>query len=542
MSVAFERQLGRQPGIQLNPTRDNSDGFAQNNSDQVFAIPGRFQRGYIDRCFKVSRATIRQRLGRAEPIRASALNEAYRHVFEGLNNGAFEVIVHRLITSAAVNSFVIVSEEAVTGNLTFSVAETLPASYLFAVKHFECFNDGLILEVGAAALRSGGVEVANKTLTLRLRDPIDNGLLYEVTGSLDSTALDEFGNSAFISDVAAQSALEPAFSVTVPDGATGIKPGSNAYGRDANGLPKSARSSTLIYFIEGGTAYTADDYVRARERLHRTEFDFAYISSGGSQAPALLSNLAQLAFDANKLLRMDISGLLSDAAAIAFVEQLNIDSQYVRAFWSPLEADDPLGGGKAIWGTSGYFIGRACARNAVTDSRGFAFKNEAIGGKAYPLNRTGLKQLVALKTPELDALAEAHICPVLYERYNGGGAYVATDVLTLANTEVGSRKLDSTADMASSLDELITRFAKEILLLPMETAIARMNTYLQNLFEGAQSAGWIIATAELDGAAFAFEVKRNAIRPNDRLDVRYSACFDGVVRQIYVSPTITAFR
>mgnify|MGYP007135826407 FL=1 len=91
MTVSFVRQLGAESGVQLNPLRDNSEIPAGDNSDQVFAIAMRATRGRIDKAFKVNRSNVQKRLGKGESLRVSELNEAYVHVREALDNGAYAV-------------------------------------------------------------------------------------------------------------------------------------------------------------------------------------------------------------------------------------------------------------------------------------------------------------------------------------------------------------------------------------------------------------------------------------------------------------------
>jgi len=69
----FTRQLGARSGIQLNPLRDNTERFVAGNSDQVFAIAARFERGRIDKAFVVDRGNMYSKLGKPSAISVSAL-------------------------------------------------------------------------------------------------------------------------------------------------------------------------------------------------------------------------------------------------------------------------------------------------------------------------------------------------------------------------------------------------------------------------------------------------------------------------------------
>lgn len=614
MATAFVRQLGAEAGVQLNPLRDNSGIPVQDNWDQNFGIMLRLTRGRFDKPFKVDRGNVLDKIGKGEQIRVSALNEAWVHVVEALNNGSYEAVVQRLITSSAVISYAVASigsgavlvatvttgaiasiaastpgtgytvgqalsivgvgtlasatvatVNATGGILTltvsvpgtgyvqdstvvtvaepisFYVSATIPtAPYLFAVKHLECFNDGIKVEFRAEEKRSSGVNVANDVITLLIRDA-DNKALYEFTGSLSSTALDDYGNSAYLADIV--SARTDAVEVSV--GLIGtIATTSNAYGYSATtGLPKSAKSATLVCFTEGGTGYTTQDYMTARTKLQYTPHNYAYISSGGTQAVALLAQLAQLAFDTNRILKFDIPSGLTVDAAITFVEQLNmgasLTAHLMHQYWVRFKKDDPTGiNGKGYYGAATLNIAYSNGRNAQTNEKGFAPKNYPIAGKQWPVRGTGLVHDQRLTDQELNALARAKINPVMFDTFTGGGRTVFSDSLTAAQVESSLVKLTSVADMSTSLDDAATRFAKDIVQLPMAVAVKRTNDYLKSLFEGAQAAGWLVPSAEMGGKGFRYEVKPNDVRPYDRMDVSYWLRYDGTVRQIFVTQTI----
>jgi len=546
MSTAFVRQLGAESGVQLNPLRDNSEIPVADNADQVFGIMMRATRGRIDKPFKVDRGNVFKKLGKGEQIRVSALNEAWVHVVEALNNGAYEAVIQRLTTSAAVIKWATATVNAETKAITFATSDTDPvAPYLFAVRHLECYNDGIKLEYRADENKVGGVASANDKLTLRIRDK-DGVLLYEFYGSLNPEAKDDYGNSAYLPDVAL--ALTDAVEIkvgTIGAGAT-VDPESPAYGYDVNGQEKWAKSAVLVCFTEGGTGYTTADYMSAREKLQYTPFNYAYISSGGTQAPALLAQLAQLAFDTNRQLRFDIPGNLNPEAAITFVEQLNMGASMtahlMHAFWSPIKSDDPTGiNPKGHLGTATLNIAYACLRNAQTNAKGFAPKNYVIAGREWPIRRTRMTQVYSPRDQELNALARAKINPVMYEVYTGGGRYVFRDSLTCALVESSLKKLISVADMSTSIDDSVTRAGKDMLQLPMQVAVKRMQDFLVELFEGAESSGWLVPSSapEMSGKAWKFDVRPNEVRPYDRMDCSYWLRYDGTVRQIFVTQTLT---
>lgn len=545
MSTAFVRQLGAESGVQLNPLRDNSEIPASDNSDQVFGIMMRATRGRIDKPFAVDRGNVFKKLGTGEQIRISALNEAWVHVVEALNKGAYQAIVQRLVTTDAEVKWAVVKYDDLTDTFSYTVADEPVAPYLFAVKHLECYNDGIKLEFRAEEVVDAGVPANNDKLTLRIRDK-DNNLLYEFFGSLKSDAKDDYGNSAYLPDVALSMTDAVEISIGVAAASAVISADSPAYGYDENGQQKWSKSSVLVCFDEGSTAYTTQDYMKAREKLQYTQFNYAYIASGGTKAPALLAQLAQLAFDTNRQLRFDIPGNLNPEAAIAFVEQLNMGASQtahlMHAFWAPLKSDDPTGiNPNGYFGTATLNIAYACGRNAQKNAKGFAPKNYPIAGREWPVQRTRISQTYSLRDQELNALARAKINPVVYESYTGGGRYVFRDSLTCALVESSLKKLIAVADMSTSIDEAVTRAGKDFLQLPMDISQKKMRDFLTMLFEGAEASKWLVPSnaPEMGGKAWVFDVRPNEMRPYDALDVSYWLRYDGTNRQTFITQTLT---
>lgn len=544
MFYPHTRSLGAQSGVQLDPVRDNTDGFTSGTGDQIAAVVGRFKRGRIDVPFKVHRGNIRTKLGAPESLRVSPLNESYVQLYEAVNNGAAEAVVMRLTTEAAKNSYAVFTIASENGASSFTVSPNVPTSaYLFYLRDLECFNDGIKIEVTAQKTvdaASPTTPVASKIVTVRVREP-NGSLRYEVTGSLDKTATDEYGQDYYLGTLF-QTVTSGAIEFVAADGAS-VDPKADCYGKNADGSEKLGTSgkNPIVLFSEGGTGYQNADYDRAVSALENSTFDYGYGFSGGSEAIALLRKLADMHIRANRSFIIDIPGGLSPEAAQTFIGQLSLDSHYVHVYWAPLKTDDPLNGGKAIIGLGGYQAGLRCARNARTNSYGIAPKNYPIAGKEWPLNRTGVEQLITPSDPQMNDLALAQINPVLYERYNGGGKYVFRDSLTSAKVSTSYRKLISVAEMSSTLDDMVSKYGKEVLQLPMEIAIDKMEKFMKFTLGAMKSSGWIVASnePELGEAGFAFTVVRNQQRPADRMDVRYGVHYDGVNRAVFIQQTIS---
>ena len=535
---AFTRQLGAESGVQLNPLLDDSEMPVLDNADQVFGILMRATRGRIDKPFDVSRGNVFRKLGKGETIRNSVLNEAWLQVVEALNQGAYKAIVQRLVPSSATIGYAVFGAANAVDPFAYYVTEDAPEdNFLFSVKHLGCYNDGIKISFHADQKTYGGIDSSNDKITLAIHDSADE-LLYEFYGSLNPESQNDYGVSDYLPNVVSLRTDEVEIEV---GNVHVVMPDSLAYGFNSIGRAKKISSAVLVCFHEGGTAYTTLNYMAARTKLQYTPFNYAYISSGATRSPALLAQLAQLAFDTNRQLKFDIPGDLNIEAAIAFVEQLNmgasITAHLMHAFYAPIKSDDPTGiNGKGYWGTAAFNIARCCLRNAQTNSKGFAPKHFPVAGREWPLQRTGVKQDYTPTDQELDALARAKINPVLFEIYSGGGRYVFRDSITCALVESSLKKLIAVADMSTTVDDMITKVSKDMLQLPMQVAVKCMNAFLGVYFEAAQAAGWLVKG---EAEAFKFLVEPNASRPYDRMDVSYWLRYSGTVRQIFVTQTST---
>ena len=536
MTSAFVRQLGNQPGVQLNPIKDRTDGAVLGVFDQTAALVGRFTRGRIDRPFRVNRSNLQTLLGKPASISLSLLNEAYVHAYEALKNGARELVVSRLSVPGAVNSWATFTSAVAS---TFAVTATAPTTgVVFGLRHLGCHNDGIRIMVHADAKSVAGSPVANNEVTVRVLDA-DGIELHRIKGSLDSASKDEFGQSNFLPDVSAS--LTDLLEWTIIAAAT-IAPTHDGYGKDASGADKWATSAVLATFAEGGTGYVAADYDRAIAAITTANEDFGYIMGGGTRAVSLITKLADLGFETNRQFVFDVPGDLTVDGAIAFVQSLGFGTlgrdHYPQAYFAPLKSLDPINGNKVIFGTSGAQVGFRCARNAQTNAYGLPPKNQAIAGLAGNLGRAQVQQVLQLTESQLSDLAAARINPVIYQRFSAGGIYAFSDSLTCANTVKSYRKLITVAEMSAHIDEMVARVGRDCLQLPMEQAIKRMSDFLERFFGHCLASAWLVESDDPDLPPFAYTVQRNAAQPADRMDVEYRLHYDGVARQVVVQQSI----
>lgn len=548
MPVTFVRNLGHQPGVQLNPLVDPSSLMASTISDQTFGVVMRASRGRIDRAITVDRGTLQNLLGSGSPIRDNALNEAWAQLYEALSFSGGLAVVSRLIMEdeASVKWAVVTDTAPATEGdpqvYDFAVQDdAAETGFLLQIKHLGCHNDGIKLHVWAEPVTVGGVDQDTKVLSLRMTDA-DGETLFYFKGSTDPTARDDYGRSYYLPDVVA--ARTEDVEIMVSENAV-IKTDAAFYGYDEEGFERWFESDLLIAFIEGDTAYTSDDYDAAVNRLKNSQGEFSYIASGGSQSPALLAKLAVLAFDTNRQLRFDVDGSLSVEAAIAFVEALNMssrqDAHLLQAFWMPVRCEDSSGvNPSGFLGSSMLNVAMACRRNATKNAQGLAAKNYPVAGRLNPISRSGLRQALKVSEWQLSALAKARINPVIFDTFSDGSWCVFRDQITQAPVDNSLRRLISVVDMATTVDDRVVRYGKDLInSYPMGMAVKRMKDFLGSFFAAAATAGWLVPSEDMDGNSYLFSVEPNEERPYDKMDVRYSLRYDGAVRQITVTQNLS---
>ncbi|NDY89696.1 hypothetical protein [Ideonella livida] len=540
----FLRQLGYQAGAQLNPLQDKS---AQSGNlgmwDRTVGLAMRATRGRIDRPFVVQRADFGILLGDPESMVVNSLNEAKVIGHEALRKGAAGLVVSRLVSSDAVNSWLIFTSGA-TSDWDVSATTPVPTysetdvpSFTLALKHLLCHNDGIQVRIHAD---SGGAKVT--TITVMILDSA--GLeLHRVTGSLDPTKTDDSGNSLYLPDVAERT-LGDVFEWVIPDGAS-IGNGHDGYGK-TGGVIKWADSGVQALFDEGESALYAADYGRAVDALTNTDVSYGYLISAGSRSVDLIQGLIDLGYARNRQVIIDIPGDLTPSAAATWADQFALggtgQDYYPIFLWAPIKAMEVLGGGMSIYGTSGNYAGQACARNAVTNSYGYAAKNRPIAGDDFPLGRVSAR---VIHTPSagwddaLSFLAKARINPVLPRA--GGGAVVFRDCLTAAATTTSYRKLTSVAEMSSHLAEQVVSMDNASRFLPQAEKKRYLDRQLSSMFAGAAASGWLVTGQDIAGEeipAYEYDLVLRPVDGVDTLHLTYRVHFDGVNRRTEITQVL----
>lgn len=545
MTTNFSRALGKQPGVQLNPTLDSSEGFARDAvEDQSFACVARLIRGPIDRAFAVSAANAKKVTGMPETVRKNPLNDAHTQLLEAVSIGAKRAVVSRLVGTDAKNRWIVVKKPTQTTeiyDLTFELSDDIPSDdFLFVIKHKGCFNDGIKLSLSAKEnLNDSSAKIDATIATIKVMDR-NNVVLDTFTASLDIENTDSEGKpdnlQSFIDNFSSDD-----YEVVLAQRAV-IPVGCAAYGKDANGLQRVQTSAVLYPFTEGNvTSFTANQYQEAVKRLEDSDLDFAYLTTLGSSALTLCASLAQLAFKKNIIMGADIDGSLTPKQAIAWAKQLGVQSHLLFFNWSPIESQDPNGvSGRLKLGTSAYRIARMCQRNAAINALGFSRKQYPIAGRQYPLQRQGMKQIYKPDEDELSDLAAAGITPVIHQTFSSGSGYIFNDAITVSGKETSYMNLLNSVDIITTIERDISRIARELLLfLPMEEAIESGYRLIKDYLDNATTSKWLVSSQELGGASYQLRIQKNAQRPADVMNIDLKMHPEGCTRQVHISPEIT---
>ena len=578
MPNLFVRQIGEQSGIQLNPTVDRTDGIA-GIGDQTAAIVGSFHRGRIDKPFWVDSQTLRAKLGAPVSIAKSLLNEAYLHVFEALQNGAQQVLVSRLVRESATNAYVVIQVDATSGALktetgepildqndapitvgstgvitaATSISSGFTNELAIAFKLLDGINEGFVVRANFDAYDDvdkyvqvsdgeGGFDTIfnpkSLRVTIEILDKTNLQVLYRAVGAVHPDSVDEFGQTRYIGNLASD--VFVFYAGNLPNAGYQAALEDSTMGVMADGTRLFVRQA-VDPFNHIDTTYTNAELDTACNALRYSNEDFGYLMGGGTQSVPLITRLVALAYHTETCLAIDVPSDKTEDEAITWVQNLNIDNFLISCYWTPLRCDEPLNGGKAIWGSSGAQIGLRCNRNARINSLGFAPKQNPIAGKDWPLPRTGISQLRTQTPNQLSNLAKAKINPVILDKFSDGSRYTFRDSLSMARTLVSKKKLNSVADMSTDLNQRIVRIVKDHLQKGMTVAIARSRAQIERLLKNAEASGWLVPSRDpmMLGLPYTLELQPNEARPNDWLDVRCAVSFDGVARVAIIEQTIS---
>lgn len=528
------RLVGSQAGVAVHMPVDRTNRFEPDVGDQTVSCVGHFSRGRIDKAFLVPSTHMARYLGQPKSMRLSPTNETYIQLYEAFKYGAAAAVVSRVVSSQAYNGFVIVKKGAddniIVSTDTSNEPDSSDNSWLAAFKFADCINEGFYFTVQKGESDDElTIMVYERQLDATGRDTLGGELLYEFTGSLNPEAKNDFGESAYLADVANQYYPDWIDVLTNYDHNKTIED-SDAFFNQKIGL-------AVTPFVDNGLVDN-EAYIKAAKELGNTVIPYRYIISE-SHNLALVVELMHVAQQYNRIMVQAVSGNFKTKAAIAFKDQFQYDPQggmYAWWVWSPIKRDDlTRTSGNMIFATVGQKAGYACARNAVLNGYGLPALNQPIAGKDYPIQGTRISQVYHPSDVELAALAKAHINPVLLVRYHDGDRYVWDDSLSGAK-KTGISRLESAVEISCFNQDLFGKYARSLLQKPMTEALRLMKNFCQEQLSAQEASGWLTPSPRLDGRAFQFSVEPNGRDPDTIMDVELHLSIDGVVRVINIKP------
>lgn len=530
--VDFTRSLGYEVGVQLNPTIDNSEGFAVDAvEEQTIAGALRLSRGRVDKSFVVNKANVFKLTGK--PSRLSDESDTgHIELIECLNSGVKQALISRIGT-VQYHKWILIDINTSTNKVEIKTADNLSGEdYIYAFKHWGCFDDGIEVKFALVAFAEDATKI--DYVIVQFLDK-DGNLLDEFKGAFESDNEDETPTiksliESFSSDYYE---CEQKSGVDINE----LQKSIQGNGLSLNNVEVNFASAKLDYFKL--SASDSIDAMAEVKKLDDSDTNFVYISSFSNKSTALISQLSKLAFNRNVTLFVDVPPTLTPSQAIAWQKQLGLISHLLVYQWFPAKMQNPVGFGRGYVGSSAYRCALACARNAQTNALGFAPKQYAIAGKSYPIQRQKIKAQYKPNQFELSDLAKAGITPVTYQTFTGFGAYIFNDAITKLGKNSSYLNLVSSVDIVTSVERALARIAKEFLLfMPIQEAlkltIREGGKYLSNAF----TSGWLV-NSSVSGLPYELKAVENAQRPNDTIDIMVSMRPEGCTRQIKITPTVT---
>lgn len=521
--------VGQQPGVQINLPVDRTDRLLQQTGDQTFATVLKASRGRIDMPMLVSSDKLKRYLGDAQSLRESELNSTYIQVVDAFTVGAPAAVVMRLVSSEAVNNYIVIRHGP---NDNISIFEDAPEEieenddWFLSIKLADCINEGVYVQ-----LQRGKTDT-EVTLKIRERKYNSKGteiatgnILYEITGSTDINAVDDFGQSYYLGDVAERFYGD------------WLKVEANQQAKEV--LTSDTFSSQMIGegvepFYEGSNYITNEDFQAAAEQIKKTSLQYRYIMTDSSNL-ALIDALFRAAVYNNRKIFVDIPGNLSPDAAIRWKSLFEWDEQqsmYIDWTWSPIKRQDPTyKNGVVQLSSVGQKVGYSCVRNGNLNGFGLPPLQQPIAGSDYMLTGTNFTQIYQPDGVEIASLAEARINPCIYEEYHNASGYVWADSLS-GTQKTGISKLTSAAEITIWLMDYFGRYSKSHLQKPMEVRIKKQTEEMEKVLNWAESSGWLTISKSLGGVAYTYSVYRNERYPDDRMDWVMNLGIEGVVRQV----------
>lgn len=517
--------VGQQPGVQINHAVDRTDRLLQEVGDQTFATVLKASRGRIDQPMRVAADKLKRYLGEARSLRESELNSTYLQVVDAFTTGAAAAVVMRLASAQAVNSYIVVKHG---DSDVFTLSEDQPTGtdWFLQIKIADCIDEGVYVQLEKGKTDNEiCLKIRERKFNSKGREVATGDILYEITGSTDVNAVDDFEQSYYLGNVA-EKYYGDWLSVEANQQANKIL-STDSYASQIVG-------QGIVPFVDPTGDITNEIYLAAADKIKKTSLQYRYIMTDSSNL-ALVDALYKTAVYNNRKIIAAIPGNLNPEAAIRWKEQFEWDNQesmYIDWVWTPVKRQDPtFKNGVVLLASVGQKVGYSCARNGNLNGYGLPPLQQPIAGSDYMVVGTRFKQIYQPEIVEIADLAEARINPCVYEQYHNASGYVWADSLS-GTQKTGISKLSSVTEITIWLQDYFGRYSKSHLQKPMEERIRKQREELEKVLNWAEASGWLIKSASLGGVAYTYSVQRNERYPDDRMDWTINIGIEGVVRQV----------
>lgn len=421
---------------------------------------------------------------------------------------------------------------------------TLPNDMVMiaAFKMKDYILDGYTVQVNFDAYNDAVITKDSIRLNIDIIDNVDGSTLYSISGAIEPSSVDESGNTRYIGDIA--ELFNDVFEIyegVYPDNNKPSLENTLNASTDVNGRPIYYELSITPTTIVNEVPYGDSAYEYSHLKLMDTTEQFEYLMSVGTQSVGLIERLALISKERGVVFNLDVPSDLSIDDAVTWMGQFVFDPKYdhlIRRLHCPQKARNMLTNGMSMWGSSGFYTGLHCARNAIKNGYGLPAMNAPIAGESARLTRTMMRQAVVVNDVAKRKLAKARIIPVIREVYETGNWVVFFDSLSGNSKDNSFLKLASVGEMSNYLDRRIATRAKTALQNPMPVAIEQMTTFIDALLEAAKTSGWLQNSADLGGNAYEFSVTASIAEPQDVMVIVFDACYVGVNRKTTITQTV----
>lgn len=336
--------------------------------------------------------------------------------------------------------------------------------------------------------------------------------------SFDPEAVNEFGGSAYITDVLENSKLASVVFGTAFD-ATGF-------------------SKLDDVQFTGGTRgdlnkLKAADYEKAVLELRNYMGEYHAVLPMGLLDPTVIKDLQAIARDRRIDAFFDVPPTLTYAAAIEWMKTGGFDSQESCFYHFPYKATDLFfSSAKAVWGISSIAYGaKVKGIQSVSSSVG-GYHYSPAGSERGTITRSGVEALPNIGEPDFDLMVEARINKVDTD----DGKLIIDDALTATSSNT-YLKFQHVVSLMNSISRRFYKAAMKLKHQPDGITLPSLNDLLRQIGEDYVAVGALVKPRDPnDGEQpFSWEVVQKDI---DFIEVKFYACPTGTSRRIAGVPIV----